>query len=74
MAIDFKAATDALFEKTGAEELAAELGCNPQSIKQARMEPDKPGFRSPPPEWESAVAKLARKRAAQLLKLANRLA
>jgi hypothetical protein len=71
--IDFKAATDALFAKTGAEELAAELGCNPQSIKQARMEPNKPGHRTPPPGWEVAAARLARQKATQLQKLADRL-
>jgi len=73
MAVDFKAATDTLFAKTGAEELAAELGCNPQSIKQARMEPDRPGHRSPPPGWEAATARLARQKAAQLQKLADKL-
>jgi hypothetical protein len=73
MAADFKAVTDALFAKTGPEDLAAELGCAAQSIRQARMDGDKEGFRAPPPGWEAAAAKLARQKAAQLQKLADRL-
>jgi hypothetical protein len=74
MAIDFKAATDTLFAKTGAEELAGELGCSLQAIKQARMDGEGRGYRSPPPGWEAAAARLARQKAAQLQKLADRLA
>lgn len=74
MALDFKAATDALFSKTGVEDLAGELGCSPQSIKQARMASDTGGRRSPPPGWEAAAARLARKRADQFKRLAERLA
>lgn len=73
MAMDFKAATDLLFAKVGADELAAELGSHPQAIKQARMAEGAAGHRSPPPEWQAAVARLARQRAAQLMKLADRL-
>jgi hypothetical protein len=73
MAIDFKAATDTLFAKVGPEELAAELEGSPNAIRQARMDPAKDGHRSPPPGWEAAVARLARQRAAALVKLAERL-
>ena len=73
MPVDFIAATDALFAKTGPEDLAGELGCSAQTIRQARMDSDKPGHRSPPPGWEAAAAKLARQKAAQLQKLADRL-
>jgi hypothetical protein len=74
MATDFVAATDLLFKKTGPEELAGELGCAPTSVRQARVEEGKRGHRSPPPGWEAAVARLARQKAAQLQKLADRLA
>ena len=74
MAVDFKAATDALFAKTGPEDLAAELGCAAQSIRQARMDGEKGGHRSPLPGWEAAAARLARQKATQLQKLADRLA
>lgn len=73
MALDFKTATDALFTKTGAEELAAELHCSPQSIKQARMAEDSGGRRSPPPGWEAAAARLAKRRADHFKRLAERL-
>jgi hypothetical protein len=73
MAMGFKAATDLLFEKIGAEELAAELGCSPQAIKQARMAEGASGRRSPPPGWEAALSQLARQRATALAKLADRL-
>ena len=73
MAIDFIAATDALFAKTGPEDLAGELDCAAGSIRQARMDTDKKGYRTPPPGWEAAVARLARQKAAQLQKLADRL-
>lgn len=72
MAFDFKAATHTLFMKLGPEELAGELDCSAQTIRQARMDPDKPGYRAPPQKWEAAVALLARHRARQLLKLAER--
>ena len=73
MAMDFIGATDALFARTGPDHLAKELGCAPNSIRQARMDFGKAGHRSPPPGWEAAVARLARQKAAQLLKLADRL-
>jgi hypothetical protein len=73
MAIDFIAATDTLFAKTGPDDLADELGCSAQAIRQARMDADKLGSRPPPPGWEVAAAKLARQKALQLQKLAERL-
>ncbi len=71
---DFVAATDALFSRTGPEELAEALGCAPNSIRQARMDQTKAGHRSPPPGWEAAVARLARQKVVQLQKLADKLA
>jgi hypothetical protein len=73
MAIDFVAATDTLFEKTGPEDLAGELGCSAQAIRQARMDAEKPGHRTPPPGWEAAAAKLAKKKAREFCRLAERL-
>ena len=72
MAFGFKAATHTLFMKFGAEDLAAELGCSVQAIKQARVDPEAAGYRSPPPGWETAVSSLARHRARQLLVLADK--
>ena len=73
MATDFVSATDLLFKKTKPEELAKEIGCAVTSIAQARVTEDRPGHRSPPPGWEAAVARLARQKAAQLQKLAEKL-
>jgi hypothetical protein len=73
MATDFVTATDLLFGKTGPEELAEALGCAVTSIRQARVDEGKRGHRSPPPGWEAGIARLARQKAAQLQKLADRL-
>lgn len=73
MAMDFRAATEALFEKVTVDQLAEELGCSAQSIKQARMSEDADGRRSPPPGWEAAAARLAKRRAERLTRLAERL-
>ena len=59
--------------KTRPEDLAGELKCSAQAIRQARMDADKPGHRSPPPGWVAATARLARQKAAQLQKLADKL-
>lgn len=73
MPMDFKAATDALFAKLGPEALADELGCSPQSVRQARMGQGIAGHRSPPPGWERAARKLAERQAAYFRKLADKL-
>lgn len=73
MASDFQSATDTLLAAPKLEELAEAIGCSLASVKQARMKAEG-GRRSPPPGWEAAVARLARHRAAQLEKLAAKLA
>jgi len=70
MAEDFTRATDALLAAPKLDELAEAIGCSLASVKQARMKAEG-GRRSPPPGWEAAVARLAREKAAQLLKLAD---
>ena len=74
MAIDFTAATDPLVTAVKLEALAEALGCSLASVKQARMAGEKVGKRAAPPGWEAAVARLARQKAVQLQKLADRLA
>jgi hypothetical protein len=69
MAKNFRLVTNELFEKTGAEELAAQIGCSVQSVKQARMDVASPSHRVPPPGWEAAVIKLIDVRIAQLARL-----
>ena len=46
---------------------------DPSSVRKARLTPNSPGHRSPLPGWESAIAKLARERARELVKLAAEL-
>lgn len=74
MALDFRAATEALFDRVRVEDLAGELKCSPQSIKQARMVEDTQGRRSPPPGWQGAAARLAKRQAEHFRRLADKLA
>ena len=74
MPIDFVSATDVLFIRTGPQQLAIEIGRAATSIRQARLKVGTKGHRAPPPGWEAVVARLARQKAAELQKLADRLA
>jgi hypothetical protein len=69
---DFISATDALLATPKLDELAHAIGCSVASVKQARMKAGE-GHRSPPPGWEAGIAHLARRKAVQLQKLADRL-
>ena len=73
MAKDFRAITEALFARVGVDDLAAEAGCSPQTVKQARLEVGKLGRRSPPPGWEAAAKRLAERQAAHFRKLVEKL-
>src|SRR5271156_1666314 len=55
----FKKATDRLFSRIGHEDLAKALKVSIASIRQARLSPDALAHRSPPPDWENAVLRLA---------------
>ena len=59
MTINFRKATDELFEVVTHEELAKELGCSVATIRQARRAEGTAAHRSPPKGWERAVLKLA---------------
>lgn len=72
--MDFRKATDVLFKAVSHADLAKELGDKSvPSIRQARLDPSAQAYRSPPPDWERAVAKLARERGKALLRLAEQL-
>ena len=73
MAKDFRAVMEDLGARIGAEEMAAELGCSLQTVKQARMEAGKPGRRPAPEGWEKAASKLAKRQAAYFQRLADKL-
>lgn len=69
--LSFKEATDVL--GLSAVELERELGVSAQSIRQARLAEGKSGSRPAPSGWEATIARLARKRASELKKMADRL-
>jgi hypothetical protein len=72
MPMDFKAATDILFARIRPEDLASEIGCSLQMIRQARMgEGTGGGRRLPPPGWEQAVRHLAERHAMDLRTLSK---
>lgn len=71
--MNFKEATDALFERVTHEELAGELGASIPAIRQARLDAKALAYRSPPVGWEKAVRALAEARAKHFQKLARAL-
>jgi hypothetical protein len=71
--MNFKEATDALFDRVSHEELADSLGVSVASIRQARLSPNAKAFRESPPGWCKAVIELAEKRSAHYRKLIERL-
>ncbi|MCH7563467.1 MAG: hypothetical protein IH968_06560 [Gemmatimonadetes bacterium] len=71
--MDFKRATDRLMPAVTLSDLSAELGMSDATVRQARLDPDSRSYRNPPAGWQRAVAKLARKRGGELVKLAEEL-
>lgn len=71
--MDYKEATDRLFERITAEDLAAELGTSQNAIARARLDPITRGYRPPPEDWKRGVARLAGERAANMLRLQQEL-
>jgi hypothetical protein len=70
--MNFVEATSKLIRGVTLEDLAQELGVTRGFLGQGRMDPSHPQHRSPPKGWEAAVAKLARKRAEELGRVAAR--
>ena len=60
--MNFKEATDGLFDRIDHAELAESLGISVASIRQARLSPNARAYREPPKNWEDAVIRLAEKR------------
>jgi hypothetical protein len=69
--LDFKEATDRLTARVTLAVIAEACGAHPNSIDRARLDPGSKNYRTPPPEWQSAVVRLARDRAKELLQLAE---
>ncbi|MBV8978683.1 MAG: hypothetical protein JOZ13_15035 [Alphaproteobacteria bacterium] len=73
MSINFRDATDKLFEVVTHEELADALGCSVATIRQARRAEGTVSYRTPPKGWEKAVLKLAEERAEHFKRLIAKL-
>lgn len=67
--MDYKEATDRLFERITAADLADELGVSQNAIARARLSPTTRQYRPPPARWRAAIAHLAGERAMELLRL-----
>jgi hypothetical protein len=60
--MDFRKATDELFDRLDHETLAKRLGVSIASIRQARLDPKAKAHREPPPNWPDAAIQLAEER------------
>jgi hypothetical protein len=67
--MNFKKATDELFNSVSHSELATMLDVSVASIRQARLNPLAKAHREPPSGWEAVVLSLARKRLAHYQRL-----
>lgn len=65
--MDFKTATDWLSAaKITADDIAEACGVVRNSIARARLDQSSSAYRSPPPNWRSALTQLARERISAL--------
>lgn len=71
--VDFKTATDILTRRITADEIADAAGVSISSIARARLDPASSAYRSPPEDWESVLARLARGRSEDFKELAEQL-
>jgi hypothetical protein len=71
--MDFKEATDNLFDRVDHETLANRLSVSIATIRQARLKPEAEAHRSPPGGWRSAVTRIAEERIGHYRKLIERL-
>jgi hypothetical protein len=60
--MDFKEATDGLFDRISHEDLADALGISVASIRQSRLPEQAKAYRTPPKYWKGAVIRLAERR------------
>lgn len=60
--MDFKSALDGLCVKVDHGDVAKALGVSVQTVRQARLDPTGKAHRNPPPDWNSALIRLAEER------------
>ena len=72
--MDFRTASTRVTEAcVTLADIARAAGASEGTMRQARLDPSNPGYRNAPASWEAAIAKLARERAGNLVKLAEEL-
>lgn len=71
--MEFRDAVDQVRECPTRQQIADAIGVSIHSVVQAMLPEDSQGRRPAPAGWQSAVAGLARQRAAELVKLAGQL-
>jgi len=67
--MNFKEATDGLFDRVDHAELAKRLGVSVALVRQARLRPGAGAHRAPPKNWRHAAIRLAEERVAHYRKL-----
>ena len=71
--MNFKAATDELFEGVSHRSLAEALGVSVAAVRQARLSEASKAFRHPPKKWRNAIIRLAEERVWHYRKLIEKL-
>jgi hypothetical protein len=71
--MNFKQATDGLFDRIDHADLAKAVKVSVASVRQARLKRTAIAFRESPAGWQKAVVRLARGRMAHYRKLIGRL-
>ena len=72
--MSFVEITDRLMANSvGLKEIADALGVSYSTVTATRLPEASSSHRNPPPGWEQAIAKLARERGGELVKLAEEL-
>jgi hypothetical protein len=67
--MNFKEATDSLFDRISHDELAETLGVSVATIRQARLPETAKAYRNPPSGWQDKVVKLSQRRIMHYRKL-----
>ena len=69
--MDFKDATDGLFDRIDHRDLAKALGVSVASIRQARLRQDANAHRAAPRDWKKVLIRLAERQSAHFQRLAS---
>jgi hypothetical protein len=67
--MDFRKATDELFDRIRHADLAKTMNVSVAAVRQARLNRTAKAYREPPKGWEKAIIRLAQERISQNRKL-----